>query len=176
MPVSQCDLTPRWRGVEHLDASALYQIDAVLRAALFEQLRSAIEHLALARGRDRCDLGVGQALKQRRRSALRQFRIGRQQRADALIAGAPWRGRRGPLGRGRLRHRDSVLRSADFTQSTNQSNSGSLVRTISPTRARGLNNRNEPAARTVNIIAPVTGIAKQLASINHHAADRLSGM
>src|SRR5687767_12393062 len=48
VPIGERDLASRGRGVEYLDAPAFDQIDAILRAALAEELRAAIEHLALA--------------------------------------------------------------------------------------------------------------------------------
>jgi hypothetical protein len=48
VPIGQRDLASERRGVEHADAAALDQPDAVMLAALAEQRLAAVEHLSAA--------------------------------------------------------------------------------------------------------------------------------
>jgi hypothetical protein len=89
------------RGVEHLDAPALDQEDAVLRTALAEELRAAIEHPALARAQHMRDFSFRQSAEQVRRPAALCPAVGHQQRAELR--------RRAGLARSRRRLRWGML-------------------------------------------------------------------
>src|SRR5712671_3405571 len=67
VPIRERDLAARRRRVENLYSSGLDQVDAVLRTALAEQPRAAVQHLALARTHHLRDFGFGQSLEQIRR-------------------------------------------------------------------------------------------------------------